>query len=67
MTPLLIIKTKAGFALVELPGTLPAIDLSKIECYESIGGRYSTGGVIDAVREHFTPLPVAEVTEPGDL
>ena len=61
MTPLLIVKTKAGFALVEYTGTLPVIDLSEVECFESLGGRYSSGGVLDAVKDHFTPVEVTEL------
>lgn len=63
MTPILIIKTKSGFALVEYTGQLPAINLADLECFDALGGNYMHDGLLDAVRKHFTPPP-SEVVEP---
>lgn len=59
MKALLIIQTKTGFLLVE-PSTIPEVKLEEVQAFDSISGRYSSGGVIDAVREHFNP-PQAEL------
>ena len=53
---LLIVQTRSGFIAVE-PAELPAFTIDEVRAFESLGGRYSCGGVIDAVRDHFEPKP----------
>ena len=31
--------------------------IDEVQAFESLGGRYMSGGVIDAVRDHFEPKP----------
>lgn len=56
MKALLIVQTKTGFVLVE-PAEIPAFTIDEVQAFESLGGRYMSGGVIDAVREHFETKP----------
>lgn len=56
MKALLIVQTKTGFVLVE-PAEIPAFTIDEVQAFESLGGRYMCGGVIDAVREHFETKP----------
>lgn len=57
--PLLIVPAAAGFVVVALDKA-PDLVIDEAQCFESIGGRYSCGGVIDAVRTHFERQPDAE-------
>ena len=54
MKALLIVQTRSGFIAVE-PAELPAFTIDEVQAFESLGGRYMIGGVIDAVRDHFEP------------
>lgn len=56
MKALLIVQTRSGFIAVE-PAELPAFSIDEVQAFDSLGGRYMNGGVIDAVREHFEPKP----------
>ena len=59
--PLLIVPAASGYIVVAL-ATTPDLAVDEAQCFESIGGRYSCGGVIDAVRAHFERQPDAEST-----
>lgn len=62
MTPLIIVKTRKGYAVVPYLGEMPTINLGDIEVFEGLTGRYGgfTDGVIGALREHFEPPEVVE-------
>lgn len=50
--PLLIVPAASGYIVVALDKA-PDLAIDEAQCFESVGGRYSCGGVIDAVRAHF--------------
>lgn len=54
--PLLIVPAASGYIVVAL-ATTPDLVIDEAQCFESIGGRYGIGGVIDAVRTHFERKP----------
>ncbi len=55
MKALLLIQTSRGGYIVVEPASIPEVKLDEAQCFDSLGGRYSHGGVIDAVRDHFEP------------
>lgn len=57
--PLLIVPAASGYIVVALDKA-PDLAIDEAQCFESVGGRYSYGGVIDAVRAHFERQPDAE-------
>lgn len=61
MTPILIVKTSNGFALVKYQGDVPAVDLSELLCFGDLDDSYSYrhDGLLAAVKEHFKPKPEA--------
>ena len=61
MKALLLIQTSRGGYIVVEAATIPEVNLDQVRCFESLGGRWSHGGVIDAVVEHFEPKPEAEL------
>ncbi len=67
MKALIIIQTRHGFIAIEseAPATFSADQIDEAQCFDSIGGRYSSGGVIDAVRDFFAPNPEATELKPA--
>lgn len=61
MTPLLIVKTKNGFAVMEFPGEIPPAALDSLMVAASLRGSYSYSkdGLLGIVEEHFTEAPKA--------
>ena len=59
MTPLLIIKTANGFALMPYSGEIPQADLRELTVASSLKSAYSYGhdGLLSLVEAHFTPQP----------
>ncbi len=62
MTPLIIIKTANGFALVEFHGELPTVQLQSLLCFGQLDDSisYRHDGVLSAIKAHFTPPPAAD-------
>lgn len=61
MTPLLIVKTKNGFVVMEFPGDIPTTALDSLMVAANLRGSYSYGkdGLLGIVEEHFTETPKA--------
>jgi hypothetical protein len=67
MTPLLVIKTANGFAIVKYTGELPTVDLSSLLCFGDLTDSYSYrhDGALAAIRKHFEEPP--QPAEPAKL
>ncbi len=65
MTPLLIIKTANGFALLEYTAELPTVALPSLMCFAELDNSisYREDGALAAIKRHFTPPPALEVTD----
>lgn len=58
MTPLLIIKTANGFAVIEYTSELPQVDLRTLKCFSELEDTRSweRDGCLSAIKEHFKPI-----------
>ena len=55
MTPILIIKTTNGYAVIEYSGEIPQTDLRTLNVAARIDGSYRGDGVMELLRAHFEP------------
>lgn len=59
MTPVLIIKTANGYAVVPYMGEMPSVDMTKVQFALNLTGGYRGPGVSDLLESHFTQPAVS--------
>lgn len=67
MKPILIIKTKNGFAVMEYEGEVPTASLDSLRVTERLESMYSysNDGLLSIVKAHFAPPPEVIASPPS--